>query len=200
MTVEPILCVILFFRKNHLTDFLYIIGKEKSVKDILNHIQNFLYLLNNKNEERESELLLNSYIEIYENSCILNDCPLKRYISLVKKGLEGNSCLLEHADTLFNYSINKFPDSIELKFAYSLFLLKKLKKRKKAAEFLSSIKTLSPSIEEEFIIFRCNRILEDNLSDLHEDDNENVDIVKELKFRNYYKNFIDLIEECKSIK
>ena len=199
LTVEPILCVILFFRKNHLTDFLYIIGKEKSVKDILNHIQNFLYLLNNKNEERESELLLNSYIEIYENSCILNDCPLKRYISLVKKGLEGNSCLLEHADTLFNYSINKFPDSIELKFAYSLFLLKKLKKRKKAAEFLSSIKTLSPSIEEEFIIFRCNRILEDNLSDLHEDDNENVDIVKELKFRNYYKNFIDLIEEASSL-
>ena len=196
ITIEPILCIILFYRKNHLKDFLYVLGKEESLKQTLNHIQSFLYLLTNKKEERESELILNSYIEIYESSCILKDCPLKRYLALIKNKMEGNGCLLQHADFLFNCSINKFPDSVELKFAYSLFLLKKLKRRKRAAEFLSSIKTMSPSIEEEFIIFRCNRLFEDNLSDLQDEDNENVDMVKELRFRNYYKNFIDLIEEA----
>ena len=106
---------------------------------------------------------------------------------------------ITNANLLFSYSLVKYPESIEIKFAYALFLLKKLKRRKKASEFLNGIKNLSPSIEEEFIIFRCNKMLEDNLSDLQDEEGENFDFIKELRYRNYFKHFMDLLKEASSL-
>ena len=198
-SVEPMFFLILFYRKKNLKSFLYKIGKKETLKETLIHIKNFLYLFDNKNEYREVKIILNSYIQIYEETCTMKKCPLKKYLKLLKEGIEANGCLLQHANLLFTLGINKYPDNVEIKFAYALFLLKKLNRRKKAANYLKSIKTLSPTIEEEFIIFRCKRIFEDNLSDLKEGDGDNYDIIKELKFRNHNKTFIDLIKESSTL-
>ena len=198
-SVEPMFFLILFYRKKNLKSFLYKIGKKETLKETLLHIKNFLYLFDKKNEYREVKIILNSYIQIYEETCTIKKCPLKKYLKLLKEGIEANGCLLQHANLLFTLGINKYPDNVEIKFAYALFLLKKLNRRKKAANYLKSIKALSPTIEEEFIIFRCKRIFEDNLSDLKEGDGDNYDIIKELKFRNHNKTFIDLIKESSTL-
>ena len=98
--------------------------------------------MENKKTEREADLILSSYIYIYETICTIKDCPLKRYIKLSESGTEANGCLLQHANLLFSYSLVKYPESIEIKFAYALFVfIKKIKKKKKkASEFLNGIK------------------------------------------------------------
>ncbi len=197
--MEPIFFLILFYKKKNIKSFLSKIGREETLPEFLLHIQSFLYIIEKKKEERKSELILDSYIYLYENNCLLEDCPLKRYLKLNDNSSESYGCLLQHANLLFNISLSKYPESNEIKFAYALFLLKKLKKRKKASEFLKGIQHLSPSIEEDFIIFRCNKIFEDNLSDLEDEDDESVDIIKELRYRNYFKNFIDLIIEASNL-
>jgi len=197
--MEPIFLLILFYKKKNLKSFLSKIGREETLPELLLHIQSFLYIIEKKKEERKSELILDSYIYLYECNCILEDCPLKRYLKLNDTSSESYGCLLQHANLLFNISLSKYPESNEIKFAYALFLLKKLKKRKKASEFIKGIQNLSLSIEEDFIIFRCNKIFEDNLSDLEDEDDESVDIVKELRYRNYFKNFIDLIIEASNL-
>ena len=197
--MEPIFFLILFYKKKNLKTFLSKIGREETLPEFLLHIQSFLYIIEKKKEERKSELILDSYIYLYERNCILEDCPLKRYLKLNDTNSESYGCLLQHANLLFNISLSKYPESNEIKFAYALFLLKKLKKRKKASEFLKGIQNLSPSIEEDFIIFRCNKIFEDNLSDLEDEEDESVDVVKELRYRNYFKNFIDLIIEASTL-
>ena len=197
---EPIFFIILFLKRRNIRHFLSKIGKDESLEATIEHIHNYLYLLDKKKEERQAELILISYIQIYESSCIIKDCPLKRYLKLLDSGIEANGCLLQHANILFNFGISKFPDSIEIKFVYSLFLLKKLRRRKRAAEFLTNIQSLSPNIEEQFIIYRFNKMFEDNLSDLEEEEEgENIDIVKELKYRNFFKDFMGLIKEASSL-
>ena len=93
--IEPLFCLILLSKKKNKKDFLSKIGKEDNISETLYHIQTFLYLMENKKTEREADLILSSYIYIYETICTIKDCPLKRYIKLSESGTEANGCLLQ---------------------------------------------------------------------------------------------------------
>ena len=84
--------------------------------------------------------------------------------------------LLQHVELLFNACISKYPKEIEMKFAYALFLIEKMNKKtskwnNKKNWFLNS------SLEHQFIIYKCNKIIEDDISNLNKDD-LNLDIIK----------------------
>ena len=199
LAIEPIFFMIIFSQRENWKNFLLIIGKEKNIHENIFHIRNYLYIIDRIDIKRQYKLMLQSYIEIFEENCIIKDCPLKRYLKLLKSKINSNINLLQHAKLLFIYTISKYPENIEIKLAYSLFLLIKLRKRNQALEFLNEINQSSLSIEEQFNIFRCNKIFEDNLSDLREEDKNNNTLIQQLKYKNYFQNFITLINETTSL-
>ena len=197
---EPIFCLILiFYKKDHQFNIMKTIGKEKSFYEMINQIKCFINLLENKDIKRNAYILLKGYIEIYEETCPIPECPLKKYQNCVKYGNNGYPFLLQHAELLFSLCLSKFPNQLEVKFAYALFLIQKMKKRKQAGELLKGIEELNPSIEEQFIIYRCNRIIEDDYFDLNIDENNNVDFVNELEFKNLKNQFLSLITNASNL-
>ena len=145
------------------------IGREESFQDMLNQIQSFTYLIDNKENYRNALVLLKGYISVYEESCPILECPLKKYINCIKYGNNGNAFLFQHVEFLYSNCLTRFPNQLEVKFAYALFLIERMNKKKQAGELLKGIDELSPSIEEQFIIYRCNKIIEDDFYDIRID-------------------------------
>ena len=199
LAIEPIFFIIIFSQKENFNNFLLIIGKEKNINENIFHIRNYLYIIDKIDIKRKHKLKLQSYIEIFEENCIAKDCPLKRYLQLLKLKINSTINLLQHAKLLYLHTLSKYPENIEIKIAYSLFLLTKLRKRNQALEFLSTINLKSLSIEQQFNIYRCKKIFEDNLSDLREEEKNNNKIIQNLKYKNYFKYFMTLINETTSL-
>ena len=192
----PIFFLILIFKKknipNQIIDHL---GKDELYKDYLNNIKSFIYLIENKDNLRNAFVLLKGYIILFEENCIYKDCSLKKYINSIKFGNNGNPFLLQHAELLFNSCISRFPKEIEVKFAYAFFLIEKMNKKKKASDIIKGIDILHLSIEHQFIIYKCNKILEDDFSNLNTN-NLNLDMIKKIKFKNLKDEFLNLINEA----
>ena len=147
---------------------------------MLNHIKSFIYLIDNKENFRNAYVLLKGYIVVFEENCTIEECPLKKYLNCIKFGNNGNPFLFQHAEFLFSICLAKFPNIIEVRFAYALFLIQRMNKKKQAKELLKGLEDMTDSIEEQFIIYRCKKIMEDDFSDLNNENNCNLDIIREL--------------------
>ena len=198
--IEPIFCLILiFYKKDRQFNIMKTIGKEKSFYEMINQIKCFINLIDNKDIKRNAFILLKGYIEIYEETCPIPECPLKKYMNCVKYGNNGYPFLLQHAELLFSFCLSKFPNQLEVKFAYALFLIQKMNKKKQAGELLKGIDELNPSIEEQFIIYRCNRIIEDDYFELNIDDNNSIDFINELEYKNLKNQYLSLITNASNL-
>jgi hypothetical protein len=132
---EPIFCFIILLKNNK--NFHRLINNFKhqnSPDDLLSHIKTLIYLIDNKDVDRISFVTLKGYIVLYEENCTLKDCPLKKYNNSIKYGNDGKAFLFQHIELLFSICLSKFPNSIEARFSYALFLLQKMNKRKHANE------------------------------------------------------------------
>ena len=198
--IEPIFCLILLSsRKNIQNKLMDRIGREESFQDMLNQIQSFTYLIDNKENYRNAFVLLKGYISVYEESCPILECPLKKYINCIKYGNNGNAFLFQHVEFLYSNCLTRFPNQLEVKFAYALFLIERMNKKKQAGELLKGIDELSPSIEEQFIIYRCNKIIEDDFYDIRIDDDNNLDLIKDLEYKNLKTQLINLITNASNL-
>lgn len=151
--------------------FLYSTGKKINVSklivspnqiltqnEFINHLRSIESISDNSEDNpRTKEIFLYAYIEKYEESCIEKNCFLKQYINNNKNIL----LLYQHIDQLYNFAINKFPLSIELRFGYIIFLISKLKKKQKAKIELEKIKIqCNPGLMEKYGIFLLSKELE----------------------------------------
>ena len=198
-STEPIFFLILIFKKKNIQNQLINhLGKEEKYKDLLNHIKSLIYLIENKDNLRNTFVLLKGYVILFEENCIYKDCPLKKYINCIKFGNNGDPFLLQHVELLFNACISKYPKEIEAKFAYALFLIEKMNKKKQASEIIKGIDILNLSLEHQFIIYKCNKKIEDDFSNLNKDD-MNLDMIKEFKFKNLKNEFLNSINNATNL-
>jgi len=191
---EPIFCFIILLKNNK--NFHRLINNFKhqnSPDDLLSHIKTLIYLIDNKDVDRISFVTLKGYIVLYEENCTLKDCPLKKYNNSIKYGNDGKAFLYQHIELLFSFCESKFPNSIEVRFSYALFLLQKMNKRKQASELLKGIEELNLSLEQQFNIFRCKKMIDDELYEILGDNSSNLDLMKELEYKNLNVLFINLI-------
>ncbi len=101
---------------------------------------------------------------------------------------------------LYFYGTKKFKFYVKLRISYAFFLLERLKDKKKALEQLSIAYNQNPSFDEEFLIYRFKRIIEENLNSMEEkeegDDNEDgVDIVGIIALETHLKTCIYFIKK-----
>ena len=66
---------------------------------------------------------------------------------------------------MYSQGIKKFKKSVKLRIAFAFFLLERLNDKKKALEELSVAINLKPSFDEEFLIYRYKKLIQDNLND-----------------------------------
>ena len=196
---EPIMFLLILYERKTIQEDLY---KEKNsfdVMDSLQYIKSYINVVENKDTNRNSELILKGYISLFEERCFISECPLKKYLTSLKNGNDIKGFLYQHAETLFQNCLKKFPTSTEVRFAYALFLLKKMNKKKKAQNLLIGLDKFFPTLEEEFIIYRCKRMFENDLTELEKQDVNNIEIIRELEYKKYSNEFKDLINNASQL-
>lgn len=98
----------------------------------MQYVSNFYNIIINKNNSREYLNNLQSIIHSIEENCIIQNCPLKKYLINLEKGLNCEFLLLEFCEGLFQYGISKFNENIYLKNHYSIFLINEMNNKKEA--------------------------------------------------------------------
>ncbi len=162
-------------------------------------IRELLYLIDTKESKRSSKLILTSYINQAEEKCINNDCPIKKYLNTLKNSnIDAPVFLLQHCENIFQNYISKFPLEIKLRIFYSNFLIERLNKKKQASNELKNAENYQMSFEEEFILFRYKKILEEYIPKEGEEEGD-LDAISNLEYSNYYKSFRNSIIKVSSL-
>ena len=114
---------------------------------------------------------------------------------------EADVFLMQYAMSMYQNGISKFPSCTSLRMSYAFFLMERMNNSKKSLIELKNCEKYAPSFEEEFIIYRFTQnnksqstandaaiAVDDNYSD-DDADNEDLDIISNIAYRNYYNTF-----------
>ncbi len=100
--------------------------------------------------------------------------------------------LYQYVMTMYQNGISKFSLCTSLRINYSFFLMERMNNTKKALIEIGNCDKYNPSFEEEFIIFRyCknNAGQENNAKEEGDDDDEGLDIVANIAYKNHFDTF-----------
>ena len=108
-------------------------------------------------ENQKNDLLLKGLINNHEESCIDEDCPLKKFIENSGNYNVQKLCLLNYMNNYFSLGIKQFPESRELLISYIQFNYSKKYNLNSVRTHLAKIQKLSNSITEDFIVFSMDQ-------------------------------------------
>ena len=151
--------IILYYKKINLDFTLVDYTTIKNSYDFLQFIFKF-YILVKTSKIRNNITMLNSYIFMTEQICIKIDCPLKKYLKNIEKGIDSPYFLNNYIEILFKFGISKFRNNCMLKIYYSFFLLEELKLKEQALIVLKSIDEDSLSFQLKYFIFKSKKVID----------------------------------------
>lgn len=93
-------------------------------------------------------------------------------------------------------SIKKFPNDIMLRIRYAFFLYDQMKQKQQALNELTQAEQLCPSLDNEFVIFRYKKIIEDEMNQQQNESLGNLDVMSEIAFQNNMRQFQNKIERA----
>jgi hypothetical protein len=193
-----VMSIILSNYDEKLTILLTNINKFHKGETVLKQINYFIELVDNKERCRNSFILLKGYIYLYEESCSFSECALKKYIYSLEHQNETNAFLLQHAETLYQNGISKFPNCTALRISYAFFLLERMNKKQQANLELLNTEKYSPKFAEQFIIYRYKKIIEEQSSEIG-DNEENLDVVSNIAYKNHFTQFKNSIAKVATL-
>ena len=179
-------------------------------------IKYYFLLIKEREINRNASIILNGFINEHEASCENLECPLKIYLQNTQskekekekvrnKSINSdiNSILISFAGKLYQEGLSKFKDCTALRISYAFYLLEKMNNKNMAvAEFVTAEK-YSPPFDEQFIIYRYKKMIEDEYSDIQGDNNQdlggNLDVVSLLAFDNHYRQCRLAIERAAAL-
>ncbi len=182
----PILIAIIALSEDRgLTLLMTNLNKFKKGENVQKQISHFLELVDNKDIDRDAKTVLKGYIFLYEETCTLSDCALKKYIfNYDTNNIETIPFLLQHAEALYQNGISKFPNCTSLRISYALFLLERLNKKYQGNLELINAEKCSPKFDEQFIIYRYKKLVEEHTTEVGEFE-ENIDVVSNIEYKNH---------------
>ena len=166
-----------------------------------NYINQYLMIIDAKDISRDALTIFNSFIEKCEENCFDINCPIKKYLDSLSKGINSKFLLLQYAENLFKLSIFRFPDDIYLRVNFVIFLFTKLNNRKGAKKELMSIHPSVFSFNDNFILFVCKKYLEEYSFKYiqNEEKYETINMIQVLEYKNYFNEFKNLIFKSSSL-
>ena len=179
-----IIIIILYivFYKNKELDYISIDYTEiTSPVDYLYYISNYYKIIRNKNNSRNYYTVLESFISKIEENCMIQDCPLRKYLENMNIGIECPFLLNQYCEKLFEYGISKYADDISLKNNYSIFLIVDMNYKKKALMILNTIKKKALSFQNNYDVYRTIRLIEKYNSSLFNKNNSTFEYRKNIQ-------------------
>ena len=174
------------------------ISKISSSIEYYKYILHLQTLIEDKNKSRKSKLILKSFLKKMEENSIHNDNILKKYLICLEKGMDCDILLYYYMQKIFEEGLNKFNNDLTIAISYIYFLIKRLRKKKKAFLLYKSIDKNIYSIDKLFNIYRCQKILDKLMTGFDGKDKENiesVDIKKIFNYKDKVNQFIDLLNK-----
>jgi len=89
--------------------------------------------------------------------------------------------LLNHAKNMYKAGLQKFPTCTALRIHYAFFLMERMSKKVEALAEFSRASQLNPTIDEEFVIKRHQKMSED-FGDFCEVVEDSVEVVSKLAY------------------
>lgn len=137
------------------TDANEILDKLKYFKQLIES-----FLLRNKsskslksNNLKKNEILLKGYITIHEESCVNEECPLKKFLDNSGNFNVQKISLLHYMNMMFNEGIKKFPNSKLLLMNFVQFNYEKKYNLNSAKTYLTKLEKSQNTMTEDFIIY-----------------------------------------------
>lgn len=148
--------------------------------------------------DRNAAILLDGYIEIHRQTCNQDDCPLKQKVlksNRMTKSLmssdenlnEKYALLVQLLYKMFFHGIKKFPNDTSLRVSYAFFLLEKMRSKQQALQELNQAEQSKPPFDEQFIIYRYKKIIEDEIAETQNEGAGGLDVISELAFQNHLR-------------
>ena len=190
----PIILLLIFSdMQNTVEKLLYNMGKGRRGEKFLLAIQIFKELVDLRETDRKAKIILNGYIEQVEETCPNKDCALKKYVkSLNENKIDTIVFLLQHAEYMYQSAITKFPLCIMIRISYAFFLIERMNKKKKALMELCNSEKYNLSHEQQFIIYRYKKLLDEQATEINEN-GDNLDLVTNLEYKIHFTHFKNAI-------
>lgn len=176
--------------------------KFESAQELIDHLRFVLLLVENHRRDKDSYLVLVGYIQKHKLVCPNPLCPLKiNNLKLVKSEEEESKSwmkkLLLTIEIIYEQGIRKFRNSARLRITFAFFLIERLNNKKKALEQLIVAETLNPNFEEEFLIYRYKKIIDEKLDEQGGGEpGEEVDIVGIIAFETHLRLCVEFIKKA----
>jgi hypothetical protein len=133
---------------------------------------------NKKNEGLRSQILLKGAISIHEESCIDEDCPLKKFLENENNFPIQKTSLLHYMNNYFNIGIKKFPNSRVILLNFVQFNYENKYNLSQAKNYLAKLEKTKNSLLEDYIIhYIKTNIASVNLK-INDNNNNNNDFLK----------------------
>ena len=200
-----ILLIILFcfYYNENYTNFIMInFNNINSSIDSLSYIKQYLKMIDEKDISRDSLFIFNSFIEKSEEKCTNKRCALKKYLESLSKGIYSKFLLLQYAEKLFKIAISKFPQDINLKINYAIFLYTKINKKKEAKTELMLIRPKFFSFDDKFNLYLCEKYLEEYFFLINSKNKEKIEtfnMIQALEYKNHFNEFKNLITKLSTL-
>ena len=157
----------------------------------LKYIKKFLDLVKTKHLSRKKTLLFNSLIINKEVNCIDKNCKLKKYLKSLENGESNDFILFQYCQYLYEISIKKFPNDVNLKINYIIYLVVQMSKKKLAERVSYTMKYELFHFENNFNIFCCNKFIKSYNISTTEDvfQEKNKSIMKKIEYDQLNEEF-----------
>lgn len=136
--------------------------------------------LNKESDIKKHDILLKGYIAVEEETCLNEECPLKRFNENKTNYNVQKLCLLNYMNILFTDAIKKFPNSKLIIISYLQFNYEKKYNLNSAKIYLTKLNKNKNSFNEDFLIFCVKQKIlnsKNNNKNISEDDDEQEELL-----------------------
>jgi len=167
------------------------------------------------NNLKKNEILLKGFITIHEETCVNEECPLKKFLANPNNFNLQKMSLLHYMNVMFNEGIKKFPNSKMLMMNFVQFNYQKKYNLNSAKTFLVKLEKSQNTLTEDFMIYCIKQNINSsndklNKSFTNDDEMVRIEDTTEHKFKrcrliffkifqnhfiNFFKSFLTFISK-----
>ena len=159
----------------------YLTRTKYLIKLIDDYIDNYNNKTGNKssknNKGNKNEILLKGIISIHEETCLNEECPLKKFLENPTNFTIQKTSLLHYINNHFTLGIKKFPNSRLLLMIFVQFNYEKKYNLNAAKTYLAKLEKQKNTLTEDYIIYCIKQTIQSS-NKINNDMNDGSEMIK----------------------
>lgn len=179
----------------------------KTGEEVQRHLRYFLTICEHLGQRDENNMTLQGYI--FNHSCtdhLCGICQLKKLDNISSQNSSNSSLntstqnikkyLYDYAENIYIKEISRYPNSTSLRIAYAMFLYERKNDKALALQQLTFAEKYNPLFDEEFIIYRYTKMINDENERLYHsngalaeqfEEEEELDVVSSIAYDSHFR-------------